>query len=112
MSPVYVKLALHKNRIIWVLENVKWTLHKIEDDAKQIADFKLKTDIDVIGTIPYYFYGTAMNEMLAKKICKSYKKILCKFCCKMFWGKISLWKFAFLYRCDDFGIRKNFVIIC
>ena len=43
MNPVYVKLALHKNRVIWVLENVKWTLHKIEDDAKQIADFKLKT---------------------------------------------------------------------
>ena len=87
MNPIYVKLALHKNRIIWVLENVKWTLHKIEDDAKQIADFKLKTDIDVIGTIPYYFYGTAMNEMLAKKSAKVIKKYYANSVVKCFKGK-------------------------
>ena len=38
-----------------------------EDDAKQIADFKLKTDIDVIGTIPYYFYGTVKRKKIMEK---------------------------------------------
>ena len=59
----------------------------IKNCINGIADFKLKTDIDVIGTIPYYFYGTAMNEMLAKKSAKVIKKYYANSIVKCFKGK-------------------------
>ena len=46
----------------------------IENCLNGIADFKLKTDIDSPDTKVYYFHGTAMNEMLAKKSAKYVKK--------------------------------------
>jgi hypothetical protein len=41
---------------------------------KVITDFKLKDDMDMLGTTPYFFHGTALNEMLAKKTAKYMKK--------------------------------------
>ena len=59
----------------------------IKNCINGIADFKLKTDIDVTGTILYYFYGTAMNEILAKKSAKVIKKYYANSIVKCFKGK-------------------------
>lgn len=46
----------------------------IRNYINEIANFKLSTDIDVSNTQITYFYGTAINEMLAKKTAKYIKK--------------------------------------
>lgn len=52
-----------------------------------IADFKLKSDIDVSQTSVYYFHGNAANEMLAKKTAGYIKKHYPDAVIKCFKGK-------------------------
>lgn len=46
----------------------------IKNSIEGIASFKLRADMDTKETQVCYFYGTAMNEMLAKKSAKFIKK--------------------------------------
>ena len=59
----------------------------IRNSLASIASFKLKCDIDTPNTTPYFFYGTAMNEMLAKKSAKYLKKYYPNTVVKCFAGK-------------------------
>ena len=59
----------------------------IEKCLDSIADFKLKTDIDSPDTKAYFFHGTAMNEMFAKKSAKYVKKHYPETVVKCFKGK-------------------------
>ena len=59
----------------------------ISNSLKSIADFKIKNDIDTPNTVPYFFYGTAMNEMLAKKSAKYLMKYYPNTVTKCFKGK-------------------------
>lgn len=68
-----------------LLDNMSDTT--IKNCLCSIADFKLKTDIDSNDIGIYYFHGTAMNEMLAKKSAKYVKKHYPNTIVKCFKGK-------------------------
>lgn len=55
-----------------VLDNMSDTT--IINCINNIADFRLSSSIDTKGTEIYYYYGTALNEMLAKKSAKYISK--------------------------------------
>lgn len=59
----------------------------IKNCINGIADFKLESNLNVSDTIPYYFCGTAMNEILAKKSAKVIKKYYANSVVKCFKGK-------------------------
>ena len=62
----------HMDHFIKILDNMSDTT--IENCLNCIADFKLRGDIDTPDTKIYFFHGTAMNEMLAKKSAKYVKQ--------------------------------------
>jgi len=41
---------------------------------KAVGEYKLPNNIDTLNTNVYYYYGTKINEMLAKKTAKYIKK--------------------------------------
>lgn len=59
----------------------------VKNSINGIAAFKLKNDIHTPNTIAYFFYGTAPNEMLAKKSAKYVKKHYPTTIIKSFRGK-------------------------
>lgn len=59
----------------------------IENCIDGISNFKLKQDIDTSNTTTYFFYGTAPNEMLAKKSAKYVRKYYPTTMVKCFKGK-------------------------
>ncbi len=75
----------YMDSFVKLLDNMSDTT--IENCFNSIADFKLKTDIEVSDTKVYYFHGTAMNEMLAKKSAKYVKKHYPETMVKCFKGK-------------------------
>ncbi len=75
----------HMDSFVKLLDNMSDTT--IENCLNSIADFKLKTDIDSPDSKVYYFHGTAMNEMLAKKSAKYVKKYYPETIVKCFKGK-------------------------
>lgn len=75
----------HMDYFIKLLDNMSDTT--IKNCLSNIADFKLRNDIDTPDTKLYYFHGTAMNEMLAKKSAKYVKKHYPKAVVKCFKGK-------------------------
>lgn len=54
--------------LLYVLDNMSDTT--ISNCINSIADFKLSSDIDTPNTKIHFYYGTAVNEMLAKKSVK------------------------------------------
>lgn len=46
----------------------------IKNSINEIGNFKLRQDIDTPDTTVYYFHGTALNEMIAKKSAKYVQK--------------------------------------
>ncbi len=46
----------------------------VENSIDGIADFKINQNINTPNTVVYFFYGTAPNEMLAKKSAKYIKR--------------------------------------
>ncbi len=64
----------------------------VENSIDGIADFKLKQDICIPNTIAYFFYGTAANEMLAKKSAKYVRAYYPTTVVKCFKGK---------FHCED-----------
>ena len=75
----------HMDSFIKILDNMSDTT--IQNCLSAIADFKLCCDIDTPETKLYYFHGTAMNEMLAKKSAKYLKKYYPGTAVKCFKGK-------------------------
>lgn len=70
---------------IKLLDNMSDTT--IKNCLSCIADFKLRNDIETPDTKLYYFHGTAMNEMLAKKSAKYLKKYYTNSVVQCFKGK-------------------------
>ena len=68
-----------------ILDNMSDTT--IQNCLSSIANFKLRSDIELYDTKIYYFHGTAMNEMLAKKSAKYVKKHYPTTVVKCFKGK-------------------------
>ena len=62
----------HMDSFIKILDNMSDTT--IQNCLSAIADFKLCCDIDTPETKLYYFHGTSMNEMWAKKSARYLKK--------------------------------------
>ena len=75
----------HMGSFIKILDNMSDTT--IKNCLSCIADFKLKPEINSTNTKIYYFHGTAMNEMLAKKSAKYVKKHYPDTVVKCFKGK-------------------------
>ncbi len=75
----------HMDSFVKILDNMSDTT--IENCLSCIADFKLKKDIETPDTKIYYFHGTAMNEMFAKKSAKCVKKYYPTTVVKCFKGK-------------------------
>ncbi len=75
----------HMESFIKVLDNMSATT--IRNCLGGIADFNLQRDIDTPDTKLYYFHGTAMNEMLAKKTAKYIRKYYPQASVKCFKGK-------------------------
>ncbi len=80
----------HMEAFLKVLDNMSDTT--IRNSINGIAGFKLKDDIDVSNTNIYFFHGTKINEMMAKKSAKYLKKIYSKTVIKAFKGK---------FHCED-----------
>lgn len=59
----------------------------IENSIDGIADFKLSDSINTPNTVVYFFHGTAINEMLAKKSAKYVRKHYPNTSVKCFGGK-------------------------
>ena len=59
----------------------------VENSIDGIADFKLSQGIHTPDTVVYFFHGTAVNEMLAKKSAKFVKKHYPNTTVKCFKGK-------------------------
>lgn len=59
----------------------------VENSIDGIADFKLSQNINTPNTVAYFFHGTALNEMLAKKSAKYVKKYYPTTVVKCFKGK-------------------------
>ena len=82
-----------------VLDNMSDTT--IINYISEIANFRLKDDVDTPNTKIYFYYGTAVNELLAKKsaqvIAKNYSGSVIK-CFKA-------------SRCDDSGIGSGADIV-
>ena len=76
---------VHMDYFVKILDNMSDTT--IENCLSSIADFKLRSDIEICDTKIYYFHGTAMNEMLAKKSAKYLKKHYPTTVVKCFKGK-------------------------
>lgn len=75
----------HMDHFIKVLDNMSDTT--IDNCLSCIADFDLKNNVNLPDTKIYYFHGTAMNEMLAKKSAKYLKKHYPAAVVKCFKGK-------------------------
>lgn len=75
----------HFEYFLQVLDNMSDTT--IINCLNCINDFKLKNDMDIAGTTPYFFHGTALNEMLAKRTAKYIKKYYENTVVKCFKGK-------------------------
>ena len=73
------------SNFISILDNMSDTT--IENCLGGIADFNLQSQIDTHDTKVYYFYGTAMNEMLAKRTAKFISKFYPRAVVKCFKGK-------------------------
>ena len=77
-------ILLHGFQCPWQVWNVDgWSLGCIDD----IADFKLSRSINTPNTVVYFFHGTALNEMLAKKSAKYVRKCYPTTIVKCFKGK-------------------------
>ena len=59
----------------------------VGNSIDDIADFKLSQSINTPNTVVYFFHGTAINEMLAKKSAKHVKKYYPTTIIKCFKGK-------------------------
>ena len=59
----------------------------VENSIEGIADFKLSQSINNSNTVVHFFYGTAFNEMLAKKSAKYVRKHYPNTTVKCFKGK-------------------------
>ena len=59
----------------------------VENSIDGIVDLKLGQGINTPDTVVYFFYGTAVNEMLAKKSAKFVKKHYQNTTVKCFKGK-------------------------
>ena len=59
----------------------------VENSIDDIADFKLSRSINTPNTVVYFFHGTALNEMLARKSAKYVKKCYPATIVKCFKGK-------------------------
>lgn len=68
-----------------VLDNISDVT--IENSIDGIADFKLSQNINTPNTVVYFFHGTALNEMLAKKSAKYVRKYYPTTVVKCFKGK-------------------------
>lgn len=59
----------------------------VKNSIDDIADFKLSRSINTPNTVVYFFHGTALNEMLARKSAKYVKKCYPTTIVKCFKGK-------------------------
>ena len=75
----------HMDSFLNLLDNMSDTT--IRNCLNAVADFKLRSDIDTPETKLFYFHGTAMNEMLARKSAKYLKKHYPGTAVKCFKGK-------------------------
>lgn len=75
----------HMDHFVKLLDNMSDTT--IENCLGAIANFKLKGDMEICDTGIYYFHGTTVNEMLAKKSARYIKKHYPTTVVKCFKGK-------------------------